>query len=92
MSFTVISLALFITSLDAAGLKTAPIASVLDLLTGAAMNVNPFAPLNNPLDCFVPLAPVFTLRGAFSATGSAPLCHVSSQALRANRMQARKSN
>ena len=53
MLFTVISLALFITSLDAAGLKTAPIASVLDLLTGAAMNVNPFASDNDPMDHFL---------------------------------------
>ena len=45
----------------------------------AAMNVSPFASLNNPQDCFVPSAPAFTLRLAYSATGSAPLRHVASQ-------------
>ena len=47
------------------------------------MNVSPFTPLNNPPDCFAPSASAFTLRGACSATDSAPLRHVASQALRA---------
>ena len=43
------------------------------------MNVSPFAFRNDPEDRFVPLAPMLTLRGATSATGSAPLRHVASQ-------------
>ena len=47
------------------------------------MNVSPFAPLNNPQDCFVPSAPALTLRLASSRTAGARLRHVASQALRA---------
>ena len=47
------------------------------------MNVSPFTPLNNPLDCFVPAALALTLRLASSRTAGARLRHVASQALRA---------
>ncbi len=40
---------------------------------GAAMNVSPFTPLNNPPDCFVPSAPALTSRLSRSE-GSCLLC------------------
>ena len=58
-----------------------------------AINVNPFTPLNNPLDCFVPAASAFTLCLASSRTAGARLRHVASQALRAIRLRnGRKDN